>query len=71
MGLATIMKTWVDPGGDRRVVAARGPLWVTVGSVITLVRLLTYVELYSLPEEQSGTHEHQRGEPMLLPLSRL
>ncbi len=43
MGLATIMKTWVDPGGDRRVVVARGPLWVTVGSVITLVRLLTYV----------------------------
>lgn len=43
LGLATIMKTWVDPGGDRRVVAARGPLWVTVGSVITLVRLLTYV----------------------------
>lgn len=43
MGLATIMKTWVDPGGDRRVVAARGPLWVTVASVITLVKLLTYV----------------------------
>lgn len=43
MGLATIMKAWVDAGGDRRAATARGPLWVTVGSVITLVRLLTYV----------------------------
>lgn len=37
IGLASIMKaSW-------RVVAARVSLWVTVGSVITLVRLLTYV----------------------------